>query len=580
MIEIFIKLYNLSDQEKPYIKKSVIHGLLYSLFELLQFLAVYIVLKAVAENGIGNTSVSTLIVMLISVAGCIYAHMKSNVNQMRAGLYMAADKRIEIGNNLRYAAMGFFNESSLGKISAAISSKLYLIENTVPSVLNNVIQGIIYTLVLLIGFTCFEWRIGVTMLLISLIYIGIIQLMFWATKKEAPKKQKAITELTEGVLEYIEGIVVIRSFQNDTSKIENKIKKVLKNNQIRELGYEAKVIPYTTFAQIILRCGTVIAAYITIRLFFEESIEIYSAALIIIWLYVMFNQLLMAGSMIATLQNIDTALNEINESGNPPLMKSGNQKFDVDNCDITMENVSFSYGSKNVLENINIVFPKNKTTAVVGYSGSGKTTLCSLIYRFWDVNSGIIRLGGTDIKEYNLDELLGNISVVFQNVYLFNDTVANNIRFGKPEATDEEIISAAKKACCHEFIMQLPDGYNTMVGENGAVLSGGEKQRISIARAIIKDAPIVILDEATSSIDPENESKIQTAIQELTRNKTVIMIAHRLNTIRNANKIIVMENGRIIQEGTHEELLKEGGVYSSLVNVRTEALGWKLVSVN
>ena len=243
---------------------------------------------------------------------------------------------------------------------------------------------------------------------------------------------------------------------------------------------------------------------------------------------------------------------------------------------IEVRNVSFGYGEKEVLRSVSLTVPEGSSCAIVGPSGSGKTTLCSLIARFWDVDSGGILLGGHDVREYTSDSLLRNFSIVFQNVYLFEDTIENNIRFGRPDASKEEVIAAAKKACCHDFIMALPDGYATKVGESGASLSGGEKQRISIARAILKDAPVIILDEATASVDPENERELQNAILELTRNKTLLMIAHRLSTVRTADQIIVLDEGRIVQHGTHNELLAQEGLYRRFVDIRQQAIGWRL----
>lgn len=576
MIRIFKKLYELSEDEKPYIRHSIITGLLYSFFNLFQFAAIYLVLKAVTETTDQNIALQAFGIMLVSVAGSIVMHSQSNIKQMRAGLYMAADKRIEIGDKLRYAAMGYFNDNSLGRITAAVSSKLYLVENTAPNLLSTVLQGLLYTLVLLIGLTCFQWKVGLAMFAVAIIYICIIWAMFRATKQVAPRRQQAVTKLTEGVLEYIQGIAIIRSFQNDNNRVEEKMRKTLEESRNSEMSYEKQILYFATVGKLVIKCGLVGGIAISIALYSNGDLAVYEAALAVIGMYVIFSQLEVAGSLITVLQNVDTALDEIEESANPALMESGNLEFDGKNCNMSIRNVSFSYGNKKVLEDINVEIPQKAVTAIVGYSGSGKSTLCSLIYRFWDVDSGSIEIGGHDIREYQVDQLMENISIVFQKVYLFHDTIANNIKFGRPDATKEEIIEAAKRACCHDFIMELPDQYDTVIGENGATLSGGEKQRISIARAIIKDAPIVILDEATSNIDPENEKKIQRAIDELTRNKTIIMIAHKLKTVRNADQILVMDSGRIQDIGTHTELLKSSKIYSSFVNTRAEANGWKL----
>ena len=225
---------------------------------------------------------------------------------------------------------------------------------------------------------------------------------------------------------------------------------------------------------------------------------------------------------------------------------------------------------------MNLSIKERTSAAFVGPSGSGKTTICHLIARFWDVNAGEILMGGKNIKEYTLPNLMRNFSFVFQNVYLFHDTVANNIRFGQPDASMEKVIEAAKKACCHEFIEELPEGYDTILGEGGASLSGGQKQRISIARAMMKDSPVIILDEATANVDPENEKELMEAIDELTREKTVLMIAHRLNTVRNADKIYVVDRGKIVQQGRHAELVEQEGIYKNFIASRAEAVGWKI----
>ena len=244
--------------------------------------------------------------------------------------------------------------------------------------------------------------------------------------------------------------------------------------------------------------------------------------------------------------------------------------------DISFDHVNFSYDKRPILKNVNVTIPDRTTTAIIGPSGSGKTTLCSLIARFWDVDSGSICIGGTDIQEYTLESLMDQISMVFQNVYLFADTIENNIKFGKPDASHDQVVAAAKKACCHDFISDLPDGYDTVIGEGGATLSGGEKQRISIARAMLKNAPIIIFDEATANVDPENEDKLQKAMEELMRDKTILMIAHRLKTVQKADRILVLDEGRIVQNGTHAELKDTPGIYRDFLGVRKEAAGWKL----
>ena len=235
-----------------------------------------------------------------------------------------------------------------------------------------------------------------------------------------------------------------------------------------------------------------------------------------------------------------------------------------------------SYGSLDVLKGIDLTIAEKEVVVIIGPSGSGKSTISKLIARFWDVQEGSVCVGGTDVKDCTADSLLKNLSMVFQNVYLFHDSIENNIKFGNPNATHEQVVEAARRAQCHDFIMALPDGYNTVVGEGGSTLSGGEKQRVSIARAILKDAPIVILDEATSSVDPENEHLLLAAIRELAAGKTLISIAHRLSTVRDADQIVVVDQGRIVQQGTHDALMAQDGLYRRFVQVREQAEGWRL----
>ena len=274
---------------------------------------------------------------------------------------------------------------------------------------------------------------------------------------------------------------------------------------------------------------------------------------------------------------INNALDKLEDLSEGGLLDSEGKNIKPENFDIEFKNVDFSYDNKRrILSDVSFRLPEGSTTAIVGPSGSGKTTICNLIARFYDVSSGSISVGGHNVKEYTCDSLLSNISMVFQNVYLFNDTIRANICFGRDNVTEAEMIEAAKKARCHDFIMELPNGYDTVIGEGGGTLSGGQKQRISIARAILKDAPIIILDESTASIDPENEHLIQGAITELSKGKTVIIIAHRLATIESVDQILVVDNGKLIEKGTHSELVLKKGKYSEFVKIRQKAENWQI----
>ena len=292
--------------------------------------------------------------------------------------------------------------------------------------------------------------------------------------------------------------------------------------------------------------------------------------------FLIYSHVELVGSMASVARVVEASLDRMESVLDTPSLDENGKDIIPKHLGIEMRHVSFAYEDKEIIHDISFTIPEKTTCAIVGPSGSGKTTICSLIARFWDVQQGQILVGGYDVREYTCDSLLRNFSIVFQHVYLFEDTIENNIKFGRPEATANQVIDAAKRACCHDFIMSLPQGYKTKVGEGGSSLSGGEKQRISIARAILKDAPIIILDEATASVDPENQQELQKAIEELTKNKTILMIAHRLSTVRSANQIIVLENGEIIQLGTHRELMAQEGLYRRFVNVKEQTIGWRL----
>ena len=313
-----------------------------------------------------------------------------------------------------------------------------------------------------------------------------------------------------------------------------------------------------------------------IRFWAVGSMSLPNALMVLVMSFLVFNQIKAFGMGVSMLRLAAAAIDRTVETEDMPRMDENGRELTPEKHDIVFDHVNFSYEQKPILQDICVTLPDKTTTAVIGPSGSGKTTFCNLIARFWDADSGSVRIGGYDVKAYTLEALMDQISVVFQNVYLFADTIENNIKFGCPEATHEQVVAAARAACCDDFIESLPNGYNTVIGEGGASLSGGEKQRISIARAMLKNAPIVILDEATANVDPENEDRLQKAIEALTRDKTIIMIAHRLKTVRHADQILVIDHGRIVQQGRHEQLITEPGIYADFVGGKKQTVGWKL----
>ena len=315
---------------------------------------------------------------------------------------------------------------------------------------------------------------------------------------------------------------------------------------------------------------------LSLILYTSGRMELLNCVMLCICSFLLTEGLEQAGTQSSLLRVVDTCVNQAADILNLPAMDISGAELTPEHHDLRADNIAFSYGEKQIISGVTLDIPERTTTAIVGPSGGGKTTLCHLLSRFWDVDAGQVTLGGHDVREYDMDSLMRNFSFVFQNVYLFHDTIANNIRFGQPDAPMEQVVAAAKKARCHDFIMKLPQGYDTVIGEAGGSLSGGERQRLSIARAMMKDAPIVILDEATANVDPENEQELMEAIHELTHEKTVIMIAHRLKTVRQANQILVVDKGQIVQRGTHDELMEQDGIYRHFISGREKAVGWKL----
>ena len=387
--------------------------------------------------------------------------------------------------------------------------------------------------------------------------------------------QKSQTALIEAVLETVQGMSVIKSF-NLTGKGDKKLQDALEFNRRSNVEVSDILTPYTALQKAVLQIvgvGMMLAAVLFWR---SGAMSLANALMVLVMSFLVFNQIKAFGMGVSMLRLAAAAIDRTEETGDMPRMDENGKALSPEKHDIVFDHVNFSYEQKPILRDISVTLPDKTTTAVIGPSGSGKTTFCNLIARFWDTDSGSVKIGGYDVKDYTLESLMEQISVVFQNVYLFSDTIENNIKFGKPEATHDEVVAAAKAACCDDFIESLPDGYQTVIGEGGASLSGGEKQRIAIARAMLKDAPIIILDEATANVDPENEDRLQKAIEALTRDKTIIMIAHRLKTVRHADQILVIDHGHIVQQGKHEQVIAQPGIYADFVGGKEQTVRWKL----
>lgn len=576
MIQTLRKIWDFAGVEKRNINKSVILGFVYALFSMLEVGAIYLVLSRILEgNKDLRTSLLALLLLVVSIFGKATMKNFSQLQQTHAGYFMAANKRIQIADKLKRVPMGYFNENSLGEITGVSTTVLETVEMVAPMILVNVLSGLINAIIFAIMILAFDWRIGILVVIGTLIYLKISSAMEEKSGSLAPKRQKSQAVMVSAVLEYIQGMSIVKSF-NLTGRGDKTLRDALENNCESNLNIEKLFTPYIILQGLTLQIFSVAMILLSVHFYLSGTMTLVNALMMVIMSFLVFSHIQTAGSSISLLRVVSSSMDEANRIDTIPEIDEKGRNIAPKNHDITFKNVNFSYEERKILTDINLTIPEKTTTAIVGPSGSGKTTLCNLIARFWDVDGGSITIGGKNIKEYSLESLMDQISMVFQKVYLFGDTIENNIKFGRPSATHGEVITAAKKACCHEFIMALPNGYDTVIGEGGDTLSGGEKQRLSIARALLKDAPIVILDEATASVDPENEDKLQKAIEALTHNKTIIMIAHRLKTVRSAEQILVVDQGNIVQRGTHRQLMAAEGIYKSFVTARETAAKWKV----
>ncbi|MCD8356956.1 MAG: ABC transporter ATP-binding protein/permease [Clostridia bacterium] len=574
MFGILKKIFAFAGSRRSLLIKSMLVAFIGAVFSALQFLALMLALDMVV-SGTLRSLWPVIVIMIISVAGKIICSYHSTNMETETGYFMVAEKRIGIGDRLRYIPMGYFNDNSLGNMTAVVTTTLGDVENTAARCLVMVVGGFLNTLALCLMLTITEWRLGLISIAGILCYLLVTELSQRALSKTGPARQHAQMALVETVLEYIQGMSVVKSYGLEKDN-DQSVRKTVDESCDKALALEKSVVPWSAVRQLVVRAFSVAIVVSALAFYAEGTLPLARCLLMLIVSFMLYQELESAGNMSDNLQMLGASMDKANTIDNTPVMDIDGQELVPQNTDIRFENVTFSYGDRRILDDISFTLPQKSTTAIVGPSGGGKTTLCNLIARFWDVDRGHITVGGHDVRDYKLDSLMKQISMVFQNVYLFNDTIENNIKFGKPEATHAQVVDAAKRACCHDFIMDLPNGYDTVLGEGGGTLSGGEKQRISIARAILKDAPIIILDEATSSVDPENEAELQAAIDELTHDKTIVMIAHRLKTVRHADQILVLNNGKIVQQGTHEELIAQNGIYADFIGMRQEAASWKL----
>lgn len=496
--------------------------------------------------------------------------------QSSAGYMIFADKRMELGRHLRKMPMGYFTEGNIGKISSVLSTDMVFIEENCMTAFADMMSEIFAQAIMLAFLLYLSPVLGLAAIIILFVILLLARGMRRESLADSSARQEQSENLTEAVLDFIEGIRITKTYNllGDKSKeLTGNFRESCRVN----IMFEENHSPWQRRLNLIYGLGAVVILALSLYLYSRSLLDVTYLIGIMLFIFDLFGPLKALYTQSSRLTVMNSCMDRIeNVFAEAELPDSGTSLLPAasEAPEIEFRRVGFAYGEKDVLTDISFTLEPNRMLALVGPSGGGKSTIANLLARFWDVKSGQILVRGRDIRELPLSELMNHISMVFQRVYLFQDTVYNNISMGRPDAERAEVIEAAKKARCYDFIMKLPDGFDTVIGEGGATLSGGEQQRISIARCILKDAPIVILDEATASVDADNESYIQEAISELCRGKTLLVIAHRLNTIRHADQILVIADGRIAEQGTHEQLMERGGLYKSFVTVRENSRGW------
>lgn len=577
MFEILAKFFKFSGKENENkFKLSIVIGLVEALASAMKIPAImYVLIGLMSKESMGKYIIGSIAIMGIAVAVDIICKRFSTVLQTEGGYNASAFMRIKIAEHLRYLPMGYFNSNSIGEISSVTTNTMEVLGDIAARVVMLTTQGILETTMIVLMIFIFDWRIGLISAAGVFIFFVINSIMQKAGKSDSEKKVQCDTELISQIMEYIQGISEVKSYNllgKQAKRLNDANEACAKINTKMELLF----VPYHFLQGVVTKITGAIIVIGSAAFYINGTMSAVYAIGMTISAFMLYSSLECAGNYSSLLHVVSVCVDKANAILELDTMDIDGKEIKPQNCNIKLDHISFSYDKRKIIDDVSLSIPEKTTTAIVGPSGGGKSTLCNLIARFWDVDEGKVTLGGVNVKDYSMNSLMNNFSFVFQTVYLFADTIENNIKFGRQDATHEEVVAAAKKACCHEFISQLPNGYDTVIGEGGSSLSGGQKQRISIARAIMKDAPVVILDEATANVDPENEKDLMDAIEALTKEKTIIMIAHRLKTVRHADQILVVDKGRIVQKGTHEQLMMQDGIYKRFVDAREQAVSWKL----
>lgn len=542
--------------------------------------AAYIINRMLADAA-GATSLTpvwglyALGFMIFAVAGrFLFSYLRATFQESIA-YEISAASRIKIGNILKRVSLGFFSHNSTGEIAGAVTTDLSTYEMYAMKMIDVAVNGYINVAAMILCLAFYSLPIA----LIAAAGVGLsavfLKILGRYSHKNVAVHQRAQDDMVSATIEYIRGIPTVKAYGREGVSVEA-IRRSYRDSRDINIKLEREYIPFNCLHLFALKAASIAIVLTAAWLTLGSSLTVPLFMMFAIFSFVIFNHVELINNSTHVMELLESAIDKLEGIEQAKFIDTDGRDIQLERFDIVFDRVTFGYDSREVLTDVSFTIPQHSTTAIVGPSGSGKTTICSLLARFYDVDQGRIIIGGHNVREFTCDSLLSNISMVFQNVYLFRDTIRSNICFGNPGASEEQMIAAAKQARCYDFISALPEGFDTVISEGGASLSGGEKQRISIARAILKDAPVIILDEATASVDPENEHEIQAAITALTRGKTIIIIAHRLATIEHADQILVVDQGQITQAGTHDQLITQTGIYQTYINIRKQAEGWQI----
>ncbi len=580
MFDMIKKAFDFSGKYRFELSRGIFLIFFQNISVLLQFVAIY--LGFYWWNDFDKNRIFILFgIMFISFLLNFIGYFKSYSKISGTFFTIFKNVREDAGQKLKSAPMGYFSHTSLSHILSSLTMVIKTVEQMLGFYFTFTFNGIATTVFLLLGLFGMHLYIGIAALIIVIMAFTCLRIMYSLSARETRLLHDKNLAFSDAAIESIRGIPVIRSFPQVNGKMKEKIHedfyKASEEIVKTQIELEKKFILSSRVYGILLYSGSLIITLLTYHLYGKGLVETSKALTLCAVGFMLFGGLRQLENITILGSKTPHEMQYIEDNIDIPQMEDGSIKEVPKDADIVFDNVSFGYEKgETVIKNMSFEIKAKEKVAIVGPSGSGKTTIINLISRFYDPDEGSIKFAGKDLREYEVSSVLRHLSLVFQNVYLFNDTILDNIRMAKSQATEDEVIAAAKKAHAHEFISELKEGYHTEVGEEGSRFSGGERQRISIARALLKDAPVILLDEATSSVDPENEGEILSAIKELTKDKTVISIAHRLSTVKDADKILVIEDGRIVQMGTHESLMTEEGIYKSFIQAREDAKNWRI----